>query len=185
MGNIIEKKISSYRWWILIITSLVNIVVVNLAWMCMPVLFDEISQKTGWSIAKLFASWGLIPLAIAFLMIPAGLIGDRYGIRWVGGIGIIIMSIAGALRGFSDSYIAFMLWMFLFGCTFPFAVVLIPKALGMYFAPRELGMANGICFGAAGAGAAFSLSFSGTIISPDVGGWQNVVYLYGALSFLI
>lgn len=185
MSDIVEEKGPSYRWWILVMTSLVNIIVIGLAWMCMPVLFSEISQKTGWSIEKLFASWGIIPLAIVFLNIPAGLIGDKYGIRKVVGIGIIIMSIAGALRGLSDSYLEFMIWTFVFGCTFPFAAVLLPKALGVYFTSKELGMANGIVLGAYGAGAAFSLMFSGTIISSAVGGWQNVVYLYGVLSLII
>ena len=137
MSDIIEEKGPSYRWWILAMAALVNIII-GLAWMCMPVLFAEISQKTGWSIQKLFASWGIIPLAVVFLNIPAGLVGDKFGIRWVVGIGIIIMSFGGALRALSDSYIAFMIWTFLFGCTVPFAGVLLPKALGMYFSSKEL-----------------------------------------------
>ena len=185
MTNHLEENVSKYRWWILTMACLVNIIVIGLSWMCMPVLFTEISQKTGWSLAKLFASWGMIPLAIVFLNIPAGIIGDKFGTRWVAGIGIIIMGVVGALRGLSDTYAAFMIWMFLFGCTFPMAGVLLPKLLGMYFPSKELGMANGILLGAYGAGAAFSLTFSGTLISGALGGWQNVLFLYGALSLVI
>jgi MFS family permease len=185
MTNHLEENASKYRWWILTMACLVNIIVIGLSWMCMPVLFIEISQKTGWSLAKLFASWGMIPLAIVFLNIPAGIIGDKFGTRWVAGIGIIVMGAVGALRGFSDTYTAFMIWMFLFGCTFPLAGVLLPKLLGMYFPSKELGMANGVLLGAYGAGAAFSLTFSGTVISGALGGWQNVLYLYGALSLVV
>jgi MFS transporter, CP family, cyanate transporter len=185
MSEQVAEKASKYRWWILIMASLVNAVVIGLSWMCMPVLFNEISQKMGWSLSELFASWGMIPLAIVFLNIPAGLAGDKFGTRWVPGIGIIIMGISGALRGFSDVYPSFMIWMFLFGATFPFAGVLLPKILGMHFPSKELGMANGVLLGAYGAGAAFSLTFSGTLISGALGGWQNVLYLYGAISLVI
>lgn len=176
---------SGYKWWIMFMVSAANFFVIGLSWMSIPVMFGEIMAKTGWAISALLFSWGLIPLAVVFLNLPAGIMGDKFGIKWIAGLGMIAAGIMGAARGMSDSVTMFQVTMFLYGCSFPFAFILMPKALGMYFPLQELGKANGIAQGAYGAGAALALMLSGTVISPALGGWQNVMYLWGVVSILI
>jgi nitrate/nitrite transporter NarK len=176
---------SRYRWWILTMACIANFLVIGLSWMSMPVLFLEISNKMGWAIPAILFSWGLIPLAVVFVSLPVGILGDRFGIRWVAGLGIIATGLTGIGRGMADSLTSFQIAMFLFGCTFPFPYILLPKTVGVWFPARELGKANGILQSAYAAGAALALMLSGTVISPRVGGWQNVMYLWGALSVAV
>jgi MFS family permease len=164
---------------------LTNFLVIGLSWMSMPVLFLEISAKMGWAIPAILFSWGLIPLAVVFLSLPAGILGDKLGIRWVAGLGIIAAGLTGVFRGMADSLTSFQIAMFLFGCSFPFPYILMPKAVGLWFPVQELGKANGILQAAYGAGAALALMLSGTVISPRIGGWQNVMYLWGVLSIVV
>jgi len=173
---------SGFKWWIMFMVSAANFFVIGMSWMSMPVLFAEMMTKQGWPIAAVLFSWGLIPLAVVFLNLPAGIMGDKFGIRWVAGFGMIAAGLTGAARGMADSVTMFQVTMFLYGASFPFAFILMPKALGMYFPLQELGKANGIAQGAYGAGAALALMLSGTVISPALGGWQNVCYLWGVVS---
>lgn len=161
--------------------SLFQIFVIGCTWMSVPVLFGEMMQTKGWTIASLMAAWGAIPLAIIFINFPAGIVGDKFGMK-VAGIGAIMIGIVGALRGLAPTSTMFYFSMLAYGATFPFAFVLMPKALGSYFPPAQLGMANGVSLGAYGLGAAGALQLSGTVISPAVGGWQNVIYLYSLIA---
>ncbi len=176
---------SGSKWWVMFMVAAANFFVIGMSWMSMPVMFAEIMTKEGWPIAAILFSWGLIPLANVFLILPAGIMGDKFGIRWIAGLGMIAAGITGAARGMSDSVGLFQVMMFLYGASFPFAFILMPKALGMYFPLQELGKANGIAQGAYGAGAALALMLSGTVISPALGGWQNVCYLWGVVSIII
>jgi MFS family permease len=127
----------------------------------------------------------LIPLAVVFLGLPAGILGDRLGIRWVAGLGIVAAGLTGVFRGMAGSLTSFQIAMFLFGCSFPFPYILLPKAVGLWFPAQELGKANGILQAAYGAGPALALMLSGTVISPRIGGWQNVMHLWEVLSIVV
>jgi MFS family permease len=165
--------------------SFANFVVIGLSWMSMPVLFREINTKMGWTIPAILFSWGLIPLAVVFFSLPAGIMGDKFGIRWVAGLGIIASGLTGAYRGMADSIASFDLAMFLYGCSFIFPYILMPKAVALWFPTQELGKANGILQAAYAVGAALALMLSGSVISLQVGGWQKVMFLWGALSIVI
>ena len=176
---------TSLKWMVLILAGAVNFFVVGLSWMVMPVLFGEIMAKSGWTLPAILLAWGLIPLAGVFLNLPAGIMGDKYGIRWVPAIGMICAGIFGALRGASDSIFMFQACMFLYGASFPFAFILIPKALATYFPMQELGKANGIATACYGTGGGLALLFGGTWLSPHLGGWQNLMYITGSLSVIV
>jgi len=181
----VETRDTRYKWWVLSMVASTTFFTMGLSWMCMPVLFREISEKTGWAMPDMIASWGMIPLAVMLFNLPAGLVGDRFGFRWVGGTGIVLCGVLGSLRGLAGTYPQFLITMFLYGTCFPFAFVLMPKAIASHFGSAQLAMANGVNLGAYGAGAALALTFSGTWLSPRLGGWQHVVYLWGGVSVLL
>ena len=99
---------SSYRWVALAVGALVQAVVAGAAWTIMPVLFYEISQPAplglGLSLVELGAIWGMFPLAVAFFCIPMGMAADRYGVRLIVGIGVLVAAAGGALRGTSSGF---------------------------------------------------------------------------------
>ena len=84
-----ETKLG-YAWYVLLLGSLAQLFVIGAAWVVMPVLFGSIMSTTGMSLKELLVVWGMIPLAVALFAIPGGLLGDRYGIRWSVGLGIVL-----------------------------------------------------------------------------------------------
>jgi len=63
--------------------------------------------------------------------------------------------------------------------------ITVTKAIGIWFRGRNLGLAMGI--GAMGMGLGLMLGpmISATVVSPALGGWRNVLYLYGAVAALV
>ena len=178
-----------YRWVVLAIGAIVQAVVAGAAWTIMPVLFYEISQPQsvglGLSLVELGAIWGMMPLASAICCIPMGIGGDRYGVRWVVGIGILLAAVAGTLRGTSEGFTQLLVWMFIFGIGYASIGPNLPKLVGMWFPAKELGLANGIVMGSYGLGAGLAITFGGSLISPALGGWRNTLYMLGGISLII
>nr|VFK25816.1 MAG: Sugar phosphate permease [Candidatus Kentron sp. MB]VFK27176.1 MAG: Sugar phosphate permease [Candidatus Kentron sp. MB]VFK75080.1 MAG: Sugar phosphate permease [Candidatus Kentron sp. MB] len=133
----------------------------------------------------MLAAWGMIPLAILITGIPAGILSDRIGIRWTIGIGLLTFGVFGAARGIASNYFLFMMSVFIFGCLIPFAYQQLPKVMGLFFHKKRLGMVVGILYAVFGLGSGIGFMFSGTLFSNLLGGWQNVLYFFGACSIVI
>jgi nitrate/nitrite transporter NarK len=175
-----------YRWWALLLSAIVMAFVAGAAWTIMPVLFHEISQPgpvgLGLSLKELGAIWGMLPLASAFFCIPMGIMADRYGVRWLIGLGIILAALAGACRGMSGGFTSLLVWMFLFGVGYSTILPNLPKFMGTWFPPDKLGMSNGITLGGFGLGSGLAIQFGGSLLSPAVGGWRNTLWIFGVIT---
>jgi len=184
-----KRGASPYRWWMLFLICFLEFIVAAAPWTIMPVLFQEIAQPKdiglGLSLVQLGAIWGIMPLALALFSIPGGMSSDRYGVRWVIGFGVFLMAVAGALRGTSGSFASLLVWMFLFGVGYSAISANVPKFVGTWFEPKDLGMANGIVFSCYGLGTGFAIQFGGSFFSPAVGGWRNALYILGAISLAV
>ena len=176
---------SPYRWWVLALTSSVNFFVLGLSWMCLPALFHEMAETSDFFLDQLLYAWGMVPLAGFFSNIPSGLLGDRFGPRWISGLGLVGCAVFGALRALSQNFPSFMIVMFLFGIVISLATVNLPKVLGQWFPSEQLGLANGIMGATYGGGSGLALLISGTLLSSALGGWRNVIYLWAALSAVL
>jgi MFS family permease len=151
------------------------------AWTVMPVLFGGIMKSTGMTLKELLVVWGMMPLAVAVFAVPGGLLGDRYGIRWSIGLGIIFAAVFSALRGVSNTFYMMLLMMLLFGVAVCPVIATVPKALREWFPLHRLGLANGIVQSCYGLGAGLALTFGGAVLMPALGGWQNVIFLLSAI----
>ena len=176
---------SKYKWYILALGTATHILVVAMSRMCMPVLFKEISDDLGLSLVQVGITWGMIGLASLLTAFAYGLIGDRYGTRLSLGFVCLLQGIAGALRGLSGDFTTLAIYMFLFGL---FSVPLsfyTHKAAGEWFSGRQLGLANGILAMGMGAGITLGSMISATVLSPLLGGWRNIMFVYGAVAVVI
>ena len=70
---------SNYRWYILILAALTMSLTVAVPSMCMPVLFDEISNELGLSRTQIGLIWGIGALPSILIALVGGSIGDRFG----------------------------------------------------------------------------------------------------------
>ena len=51
---------SNYKWYILALGTATHILVLAMPWMCMPVLFKEISDDLGLNLVQVGTVWGMM-----------------------------------------------------------------------------------------------------------------------------
>jgi MFS family permease len=79
----VDSKTNStdYRWYILILAALTATFTSAAPMMCMPVLFQEISEELNLTLVQISPVWGIGALAGTLTGIVAGAISDRLGAR--------------------------------------------------------------------------------------------------------
>jgi len=176
---------SSYRWYVLALAAATHTFVAAIPLSCMPVLFEEISQDLNLSLVQIGAVWGMVSLAGVFVALIGGLLGDRFGVRLVLGTACILAGVAGASRGLSGGFIGLATTVFAFGLVRAMIPVNVHKTVSMWFQGRNLGAANGVVSMGMGVGLMLGPMLSATVLSPLLGGWGHVLFLYGALSAVV
>lgn len=150
----------------------------------MAALISEIQQDIPMSRSEWGATWGMVTLALAIFSIPGGATGDRIGVRWAVGLSCILAGVVGISRAFSHTTFTLATTMFLFGAAVMFVIPSLPKTLGMWFPQREYGLALGILFMGYSGSSALAMMTSRTYLSPLLGGWRVVLWLFGGLCIL-
>jgi NNP family nitrate/nitrite transporter-like MFS transporter len=174
-----------YRWYALALAALTFTFVVAIPTMCMPVLFNEIAEDLDLSLVQIGTVWGMVSLAGLFIVLVGGLLGDRFGIKRVLSIACILAGLAGALRGLAGDFTTLSATLFLFGLLTASIPTVVHKTCGVWFSGRHLGLANGIVAMGMAIGFTLGAMFSATVMSPWLGGWRNVLFLYGVISIII
>jgi len=176
---------SRYRWFILALSASTFTFVVAIPTMCMPVLFDEIGRDLNLSLVQIGAVWGMVSLAGMFVVLPGGLLGDRFGAKRVLVVTCLLAGLAGASRGLSGNFATLSVTLFLFGLVTAAIPPVIHKTCGIWFSGKRLGLANGVVSMGMAVGFTVGSLISATVLSPALDGWKNVLYLYGGISVVI
>ncbi|MBA7685628.1 hypothetical protein ES703_94053 [subsurface metagenome] len=127
----------------------------------------------------------MISLAGMFVVLIGGGLSDRFGVKRNLIVACLLAGLAGAARGLSGSFISLAATMFLFGLVTAIIPINVHKTCGIWFPGRQLGLANGVVSLGMAAGFTLGAMISATILSPLLGGWRNVMFLYGALASAI
>jgi MFS family permease len=173
-----------YKWYLLGLVVLTNMLILAIPSMAMSVLSKEISLDLGLSVAQVGVVWGFGGLPAIFTSLLAGAVGDRVGPKRVLVLGCLVVGLLGAARGLAQNFAAMLAFVFLLGVFSPFIVTNAIKTCGLWFPPRQLGLANGgISLGMA-LGFLTGAMLSATLLSPLLGGWRHVLILYGVLGAL-
>ena len=174
-----DKIHPHYKWYLLALVMLTNMFISAIPGMAMSVLSKEISLDLNLSLAQVGVVWGIYSLPAILTSLLAGAIGDRLGPKRVLVVGCLIMGLLGAARGLAQNFAAMTAIIILMGVFSPFINTNGIKTCGMWFPPRQLGVANGgISLGMA-LGFLVGSMLSATVLSPLLGGWRNVLILYG------
>jgi NNP family nitrate/nitrite transporter-like MFS transporter len=181
----IKRQGPNYGWYILALTGLTYAIVAGVNRLCMPVLFKEISVDLNLTATNIGTIWGMDPLAGVFVGLPAGLLADRFGIKKTLTVLCILAGIFGAVRGFSSSFLTLSATMFLFGLMSAAAPAIIPKVTAEWFNDKRLAFANALLNVMWSVGSMAATIWTATFFSPLLGGWQNVMFLYGAPAVLL
>jgi ACS family hexuronate transporter-like MFS transporter len=176
---------SNYRWYILSLGVITHVIVFALPRICISVLLPEISADLNLTLVEMGMIWGICNLPVVFFSLFGGMLGDRYGPAKVLTFSCILQGVLSALRGFSGDYTTLLSFSFLFGIAGVAVPYMTHKAAGQWFSGRQLGVANGILAMGMGFGYALGAMISATVMSPLLGGWRNIMFVYGALAVII
>jgi NNP family nitrate/nitrite transporter-like MFS transporter len=176
---------STYHWYVLILATLTNTFGVAAQSMCLPVLFKEISTELNLSLVQVGLIWGISSLPGIFTVMIGGAIGDRFGPKRVLTLGCLLVGIVGALRGLSTDFYSLAGAMFFFGLFMPMISMNTLKTVGVWFSGERLGLASGFLSMGMALGFLTGSLISATWLSPWLGGWRNVLFLYGGLAMAL
>jgi NNP family nitrate/nitrite transporter-like MFS transporter len=152
---------------------------------CMPVLFKQISLDLNFNVVSLGTIWGLDPLAGIFVGLPGGLLVDRLGMKRTMIVVCVLAGIFSALRGFAVNFASMAASTFLFGMMAALTPAIVPKTTTVWFKKEQLGLTNSLIFIANSIFAMTATMTSATMLSPLLGGWRNVLFLFSAPAVLI
>ena len=174
----------AYKWLVLTLAAFTFTFVVAIPQMSLPVLFDEISADLILSLVQVGWIWGMGSVMGILMGLIGGPVGDRFGPRRTLTIACLFIGVAGAARGLSNGFAMLAFTMLITG----FAQWSIPmnvhKACGVWFPKQQLGMANGVVSVGMALGFLLGSLLAATVFSPLLGGWRNVVFVYGAVAIL-
>lgn len=182
---VVTSKTSRYAWYVLAMAFLANFCVSGISFTSMPVLFKEISLDFGLDLVQLGSLWSAFVIGQAIFFLPGGAIGDRLGIRKIVSLGCLIGALGCLGRGLSNNYATLAVFMFVSAPAFTFLQPNAIKAVSTWFEERRIGLAAGITLTGFASGAAVGSLITATRLSPLLGGWRNVMFLYGAVALII
>lgn len=163
--------------------ALTSMLVYAMPLLSLPVLFSEISNDLGLSLLQIGFIWGATSLAAILTSIPLGALGDRFGPRRTLSIACLAVGILGALRAYSFDYATFLLTVLLHGLITPAIPPNLHKTAAAWF-PGQRGLSSGIISAGFALGLALGSAVSASLLSPWLGGWQNVLILYGSFALI-
>ncbi len=156
-------------------------------WMLNGVLvtFLAANQAFQWSYVEMGWLIGIPVLTGAIFRLPAGILTDKYGGKWVYAILLFLCAIPMYLLSHANSYLAFAL------CSFGFGLAGVSFSIGIaytsvWFPKHWQGTALGI-FGAGNAGAALTTLLAPKILNmltnngKDIEGWRKLPVYYAIL----
>ncbi|MBM4448680.1 MAG: MFS transporter, partial [Chloroflexi bacterium] len=173
------------KWLVVLMANLVFIGVVGMPFTAMPVLFSSVTRELQLSLAYVGMIWGALPLGMALCSILGGLLGDRFDLRKVIGFGSFVIALASGLRGVSGGPVTLIIFMFLSGAALSIVIPNLPKIVGLFFPPRQRGLAFGMVNSGFNIGSILATALGATFILPLVGSWRNVIFFYSAICIVL
>ncbi len=179
-----ETGHSTYPWYMLVLSGLTATLAVAAPSMAMPVLFAEIAEDLRLSLVQVGAVWGIASFAGLFASLAAGTIGDRFGTKRTLAVACLLLGLTGASRGLADGLATMTFTVFLYGLVAAAIPINLHKVCAMWFSGRRLGSAHAFVSGGMALGFMIGSLISATALSPWLGSWRHVLFLYGGIGVL-
>jgi MFS family permease len=180
----LNNQSGSYKWYILALVVLTNLLVVAIPTMGMSVLSKEISVDLNLNLIQVGIVWGVGALPAIVTSLLGGVIGDKLGPKWIMAVCGLLCGLLGALRGLAPDFVSLTVVIIILGALIPFITMNGFKICGQWFPPRQLGLANGLISMGMALGFLLGALLSASVFSPWLGGWRNVLIAYGLVGAL-
>jgi MFS family permease len=151
---------------------------------CMPVLFKEISQDTGMSLVQIGMVWGILPLGSVIGLLAGGLLCDLFGVRKVIITVSLLAGLTGAARGLSTTFAFLIFTSFALGLISSLLTTATAVTVSSIVSKRQ-GFAQGLLMAISNVLGVVGILLSASVFSPLLGGWENVLFMYGGLSIIM
>ena len=168
-----------YRW---IILGIACLACGSLAWshFLIPSLEYCLFPELGLTHTQFTLIFIAPTLVCTFTAIPGGALADRYGVRRIVAIGLFVAGISGFSRVFISNLEEMVALMCLLGVAFAFVIPNLPKLVGIWFPPEEIGLASGIYTTAFASGSSLGL-----LTGPLFGDWKQAFTYVGIFTLVI
>lgn len=170
-------RTSSYRWAVLF-TSFFAFVVFAFAFQAVPPILDILENNFGVIGAEAGLLMSMVVVPGIALALPAGLIIDKYGFRYVGVLSIISVAVGSLITALANTFAVALLGRFILGLGGAFLVVGTPAIIPQWFGHKEMGKTMGI-YGI-NMPVAIIIAFPAATVLAQNFGWRAPFYL-GAL----
>jgi MFS family permease len=144
------------------------------------VIAGDLSTELGLSAADLGALTSAYFLVFAAVLLPCGVLLDRYGPRLVDSALLLLAAIGSLVFALADGVWALMLGRALIGLGVAVALMAGLKAIVLWFPPQRIALANG-CYIMLGALGALSASGPAEVLVQNVG-WRGLFAILAAAS---
>lgn len=180
MKNTVDGK-----WYVLGLVALTNMFIVAIPTMGLSVLSKQISIDLHLDIVQMGVVWGAGGLVGIFTGLLGGAIGDKLGPRRIIIVATLVAGLAGASRGLATSFWWMVFSVLIAGGMIPFVTMNGFKICGQWFPSKQLGLANGVLSMGMAFGFLLGALLSATLLAPLVGGWRNLLIVYGLIGSLL
>lgn len=180
-----NKQNSKYKWYLLALILITDIIVIAVPSMAMSVLSNEISHELNLSVVQVGIVWGIGSLLSVFTSLLGGSAGDKFGPKRMMILSTILIGVLCAARGLAPDYGWLLFFAALFGGFLPFVFINGIKIIGQWFPDSQLGVANGFVTMAMALGFFLGSIISSSVLSPWLNGWRNVFIFYGVISVFL
>lgn len=178
------QQATGYRWYVLSLATLTFTFVMGMPAMSLPVLFDEIAQELGLTLVQVGWIWGIGAVLGIVVGLAGGPVSDRLGPRRTLTGACLLMGVMGAARGLTWNFPSLAVAMFFMGFAQSAIPMNIHKTCGIWFPGPRLGTANGVVSVGMALGFMLGSLLAATVLSPWLGGWRNVFFVYGGVALL-
>jgi MFS family permease len=81
----------SYRWWVLLNTFLVFTIAFGMGWTYIVMVASEVIKDLNLTLVDWGTLWSAVSLGALVFAIIGGALGDRFGVRPIAGLGVVLM----------------------------------------------------------------------------------------------
>ncbi len=181
MAEISASTEIGHRWAGLGVVYLA-LVVFAAAFQVVPPVVPLLVSELGMQRSEIGLLMSCFALPGILLSIPAGLLADRFGVRLVGTIGLLIMAAGTVGTGFSRSVFWLLACRIVAGGGGMVAVVALQRTITCLFQGRPLGLPMGVTNTAIPVGIVVTLNVAGP--AAEAVGWRPVFLAAGGLGLL-
>lgn len=176
---------SRYQWVILFLCAFTALLTVTLPSMSLPPLFETIGADLNLSLIEIGTIWGILPFGSILFALFGGTLGDRFGARKTLFAICLFTGTFGILRGSVTDFNGLLITTFMMGIAQAIIPIMVFKVVRNWFTSEQLGMASGVISAGFAGGLMLGPLVSTSILMPMMGGWRQVLVLYGIIAIIV